>query len=49
MFLTPSFLKVLDEAGTLAQKNGDQFVAAERLLCALAIVKSGVKSVASEG
>jgi len=40
----------LDEAGTLAQKAGDQFVAAERLLTALAIVKSGAKeALLSEG
>ena len=40
----------MDEAGTLAQKAGDQFVAAERLLTALAIVKSGAKeAVLSEG
>ena len=49
-FADPSFLKVLDEAGTLAQKAGDQFVAAERLLTALAIVKSGAKeALLSEG
>ncbi len=42
-FADPSFLKVLDEAKTLAQKSGDQFVATERLLTALAIVKSGAK------
>ena len=40
----------MDEAGTLAQKAGDQFVAAERLLAALAIVKSGAKeALLSEG
>ena len=40
----------MDEAGTLAQKAGDQFVAAERLLTALAIVKSGAKeALLSEG
>jgi ATP-dependent Clp protease ATP-binding subunit ClpB len=49
-FADPSFLKVLDEAGTLAQKAGDQFVAAERLLTALSIVKSGAKeALLSEG
>ena len=49
-FADPSFLKVLDEAGTLAQEAGDQFVAAERLLTALAIVKSGAKeALLSEG
>ena len=42
-FADPSFLKVLDEAKTLAQKSGDQFVATERLLTALAMVKSGAK------
>jgi ATP-dependent Clp protease ATP-binding subunit ClpB len=33
----------LDEAQTLAQKSGDQFVATERLLTALAMVNSGAK------
>jgi len=42
-FADPSFLKVLDEAQTLAQKSGDQFVATERLLTALSMVKSGAK------
>jgi ATP-dependent Clp protease ATP-binding subunit ClpB len=42
-FADPSFLKVLDEAETLAQKSGDQFVATERLLTALAMIKSGAK------
>ena len=42
-FAEPSFLKVLDEAQTLAQKSGDQFVATERLLTALAMVNSGAK------
>ena len=42
-FADPSFLKVLDEAQTLAQNSGDQFVATERLLTALAMVKSGAK------
>ena len=42
-FADPSFLKVLDEAQTLAQKSGDQFIATERLLTALAMVSSGAK------
>ena len=42
-FADPSFLKVLDEAQKLAQKSGDQFVATERLLTALAMVNSGAK------
>ena len=42
-FADPSFLKVLDEAQTLALKSGDQFVATERLLTALAMVNSGAK------
>ena len=42
-FADPSFLKVLDQAETLAQKSGDQFVATERLLTALAMTKSGAK------
>jgi ATP-dependent Clp protease ATP-binding subunit ClpB len=40
-FADPSFLTVLEEAEKLAQKSGDQFVATERLLTALAVVKSG--------
>ena len=42
-FADPSFLKVLDQAETLAQKSGDQFVATEKLLMALAMIKSGAK------
>ena len=42
-FADPSFLKVLDQAETLAQKSGDQFVATERLLTALSMIKSGAK------
>ena len=42
-FADPSFLKVLDQAETLAQKSGDQFVATERLLTALTMIKSGAK------
>jgi len=42
-FADPSFLKVLDEAETLAKKSGDQFVATERLLTALSMIKSRAK------
>ena len=42
-FADPSFLTVLEEAEKLAQKSGDQFVATERLLTALAVVKSGAQ------
>ena len=42
-FADPSFLKVLDVAETLAQKSGDKFVATERLLTALAMIKSGAR------
>ncbi len=41
--------KVLDEAAKLAKKAGDSFVPAERLLTALAIVKSAAKDALGQG
>ena len=41
--------KVLDEAEKLAKKAGDSFVPAERLLTALAIVKSPAKDALDQG
>ena len=41
MFMDTATAKVLAEAEKLAEKAGDSFVTAERLLTALAIVKSG--------
>ena len=41
--------KVLDEAQKLAKKAGDSFVPAERLLTALAIVKSPAKDAIDQG
>ncbi|MEM8776937.1 MAG: ATP-dependent chaperone ClpB, partial [Pseudomonadota bacterium] len=42
-------IKVLDEAGKLSKKAGDSFVPVERLLTALAVVKSGARSALEEG
>lgn len=41
--------KVLDEAEKLAKKAGDSFVPVERVLCALAMVKSGAKDALDAG
>jgi ATP-dependent Clp protease ATP-binding subunit ClpA len=41
--------KVLGEAEKLAQKAGDSFVAVERILTALAMVKSGAKDALDAG
>ena len=41
--------KVLDEAQTLAKKAGDSFVPVERILTALAIVKSPAKDALDQG
>jgi ATP-dependent Clp protease ATP-binding subunit ClpB len=41
--------KVLGEAEKLAQKAGDSFVAVERMLTALAMVKSGAKDALDAG
>ena len=42
-------VKVIGEAEDIAKKAGDQFVPAERILTALAIVKSGANDALSEG
>ena len=42
-------VKVISEAEDIAKKAGDQFVPAERILTALAIVKSGAKDALSAG
>jgi ATP-dependent Clp protease ATP-binding subunit ClpB len=42
-------VKVIGEAEDIAKKAGDQFVPAERILNALAIVKSGAKDALSAG
>ena len=42
-------VKVIGEAEEIAKKAGDQFVPAERILTALAIVKSGAKDALSAG
>jgi len=42
-------VKVIGEAEDIAKKAGDQFVPAERILTALAIVKSGAKDALSSG
>jgi len=42
-------VKVIGEAEDLAKKAGDQFVPAERMLTALAIVKSGAKDALKAG
>ena len=42
-------VKVICEAADIAKKAGDQFVPAERILTALAIVKSGAKDALSAG
>jgi ATP-dependent Clp protease ATP-binding subunit ClpB len=41
--------KVLDEAQKIAKKAGDSFVAVERILTALAVVKSGAKDALDAG
>ncbi|MEL6934710.1 MAG: Clp protease N-terminal domain-containing protein, partial [Pseudomonadota bacterium] len=42
-------IKVLDEADKLSKKAGDSFVPVERLLTALAVVKSGARTALEEG
>ncbi|WP_284263443.1 ATP-dependent chaperone ClpB [Roseicyclus amphidinii] len=48
-YLDKQTAKVLDEAEKIAQKAGDSFVAVERLLTALAVVKSGAKDALDAG
>ena len=45
MFFDTQTLRVLEQAQALAKKNGDKFVSLERILCALATVKSDVKNI----
>jgi len=49
IYLDGQTAKVLAEAEKLAQKAGDSFVAVERLLTALAMVKSGAKDALDAG
>ncbi|WBU63597.1 ATP-dependent chaperone ClpB [Paracoccus aerodenitrificans] len=49
VYVDPSLVRVLDEAQKLAQKAGDSFVPAERLLTALAIVNSNARDSLQAG
>jgi ATP-dependent Clp protease ATP-binding subunit ClpB len=49
LYLDGQTAKVLGEAEKLAQKAGDSFVAVERILTALAMVKSGAKDALDAG
>jgi len=49
IYLDPLMGKVLDEAATLAKKAGDSFVPVERVLMALAMVKSKAKDAMEAG
>jgi ATP-dependent Clp protease ATP-binding subunit ClpB len=49
LYLDGQTAKVLGEAEKLAQKAGDSFVAVERMLTALAMVKSGAKDALDAG
>ena len=48
-YLDPQTAKVLAEAEKIAQKAGDSFVPVERLLTALAVVRSGAKTALEAG
>jgi ATP-dependent Clp protease ATP-binding subunit ClpB len=48
-YLDKQAAKVLDEAEKIAQKAGDSFVPVERLLTALAVVRSGAKDALDAG
>ena len=48
-YLDKSLAKVLGEAESLAQKAGDSFVPVERILMALAMVKSAAKDAMDAG
>ena len=48
-YIDKQIVKVIGEAEDIAKKAGDQFVPAERILTALAIVKSGAKDALSAG
>ena len=45
MFFDTQTLRVLEKAQKLAKENSDKFVSVERILCALASVKSDVKNI----
>ena len=49
VYLDPATGRVLDEAEKLAKKAGDSFVPVERVLMALAMVKSGAKEALDAG
>ncbi len=48
-YLDQQTMKVLDEAEKIAKKAGDSFVPVERILTALAVVKSGAKDALDAG
>ncbi len=48
-YLDQQTMKVLDEAEKIAKKAGDSFVPVERILTALAVVKSGAKEALEAG
>ncbi|MEM1428221.1 MAG: Clp protease N-terminal domain-containing protein, partial [Pseudomonadota bacterium] len=49
IYVDPQTAKVLAEAEKIAQKAGDSFVAVERILTALAVVRSGAKEALEAG
>ena len=49
VYVDPSLVRVLDEAQKLAQKAGDSFVPAERLLTALAVVNTNARDSLQAG
>ncbi|MDO5641407.1 MAG: Clp protease N-terminal domain-containing protein, partial [Paracoccus sp. (in: a-proteobacteria)] len=49
VYVDPSLVRVLDEAQKLAQKAGDSFVPAERLLTALAVVNTNARDALQAG
>ena len=49
VYMDPAFVKVLDEAEKIAKKAGDSFVPVERLLMALALVKSRAREALEAG
>ncbi|WP_296642436.1 ATP-dependent chaperone ClpB [Roseinatronobacter sp.] len=49
VYMDPQMAKVLDQAQQVAQKAGDSYVTVERLLTALALVKSGAKDALDAG
>ncbi len=49
VYVDPSMVRVLDEAQKLAQKAGDSFVPAERILTALAIVNTNARDALHKG